>query len=173
MTQPYTQALSFVATLEVLNTDAPGPVGTWEIQGTSSHGTTLWHGGSWLTSNGRTDRPAQRFWFGAVEFADTGTLFEIRLWRSRGPENNVRVEISRNGYLGLYPLTPAIGPFFRLEQRGEQVHIETVDGRPLRVGYDHSAWTTGRKGHYLNLEHGPVAEFAMQIIEGAVAEPEA
>ncbi|MBD1587723.1 hypothetical protein [Pseudomonas typographi] len=171
MAAPYLTDYSFVARLSATNTQYPGPVGTWEYS-PGMHNSKLWHAGSWLTTTRRDSTP-QALWFGAVEYGDEGDVFEIRLWAGQpgSPLYNRRIDKSKNGYLGVYGLGPAVGPLWRLSQEGGQLRIATLEGQPVGVAWDHAVWTSGRRGSYLCIAEGGGARFDIEIVQGAVAEP--
>lgn len=168
----YIKDLSFVATLNVINTQAPGPVHTWEQAGRRDDGSFIGRDGSWLTSTQAfAKRGPQPFWFGAVSRGVGFTRYELRLWgENAGAARNVRAEFSDSGYLGLYPLTDAVTPAIYLYEYDTYVHMTDARGQFVRVGFETSS-LTGYSGDYLNLQKGIIAQFSLNVIEKGVAEP--
>ncbi|AZL75478.1 hypothetical protein LOY46_22070 [Pseudomonas sichuanensis] len=172
MAEPYITEQSFIARLNVLNTKCPGPVGRWEYS-PGYNGSVHWHQSTWLTTS-RQDRDALQLWFGAVEYGDEGHVYEVRLWTSNSahPMYNQRVDISTNGYLGFYELTPIVGPLWRVARSDDgKMRMTTLDGKGVGVHWDKAAWSTGRAGSYLRVGAEPSALFDVDIVQMGIEEP--
>ncbi|WP_194788989.1 hypothetical protein [Pseudomonas sp. UFMG81] len=171
MAAPYISEKSFIARLAIGNTKYPGPVGRWEYR-PGYNGTKRWQLGGWLTTS-RQDREPQTLWFGAVKKGD-GYAYEIRLWTGDRAHAmyNQRVDISTNDYLGLYELTSAVGPLWKLDyDSAAQARLTTLEGKAVGVRYDKAFWTSGLIGSYLQVGRAPAAEFDVEIVQMGVDEP--
>ncbi|QVM92362.1 hypothetical protein JYG34_04860 [Pseudomonas entomophila] len=172
MVTTYLTEQSFIARLNVSNTQYPGPVGYWEFSAGYNH-RTAWHSSDWLTTS-RPDRRGVALWFGAVARAGQPPAYDIRLCTGSlaSPSASKRVDISTNGYLGFYGLSSSVGPLWRLEPASaSRKYLKTLDGKGVGIQRDVAFWTSGRKGHYLCVGVAPSAEFEVEIIRMAVAPP--
>ncbi|WP_248918797.1 hypothetical protein [Pseudomonas entomophila] len=166
MTLNYIAEKSFVASLEVTNTDYPNPVGTWEFK-PGYNGTTQWLTSSWLTTS-RAGHAPVKLWFGAVMQAEGEYAYEIRPWNDR----NRRVDISTHDFLGFYARTESAAPLWRIKSEGGSlVRITTLAGKAVGTYWDNAAWTSGRRGSYLRVGAVPAALFEIHGIQIGVAEP--
>lgn len=172
MADPYIAEKSFIARLNVANTRIPAPVALWESS-PGYHGSTVWHSSEWLTTT-RQDAKPMEFWFGAVEWSEGEYVYEIRLWTGDKSHAlyNRRVEISRNGYLGLYELNPIVGPLWRLDFPSDsQVRIATLENEGVGITWDVAVWTTGRRGSYLQVDNKRSVLFNIEVVQQGVDEP--
>ncbi|MGE8329207.1 hypothetical protein [Pseudomonas urmiensis] len=172
MAKSYITEKSFIARLNVVNTQYTGPVGRWEYS-PGYNGNTFWRASEWLTTS-RQDREPLTLWFGAVQQAGGEDAYEIRLWTGNNahPLFNRRVDVSTNGYLGLYEHKATVGPLWRLQQvGGSQVRITTLDDKAIGIYWDRATWTTGRMASYLCVDVVPAAVFEVEIIRMGVDAP--
>lgn len=173
MASPYITEQSFLARLSVVNTRYPGPVGYWEFS-PGYNGRTAWHSSGWLTTS-RQDQPPLVLWFGAVEReGEAAPVHEIRLWTGSvaSAAANQRVDISTNGYLGLYGASSTVGPLWRIEPVAQsRVTIKTLDNKGVGIDWEQAFWTSGRRGSYLCVGATPAAEFEMALIRMGVPAP--
>ncbi|MCG8294554.1 hypothetical protein [Pseudomonas entomophila] len=173
MANAYNIEKSFLARLNVANTQYPGPVGYWEYS-PGLNGRKAWHSSGWLTTS-RPDIQPLALWFGAVEQpGEAAPVYEIRLWTGSvaHPTANQRVDISTNGYLGLYGHSSKVGPLWRIEPvAASRVHLKTLDNKGVGVDWEQAFWTSARKGSYLCVGAAPAAVFEMELVRMGVPAP--